>query len=100
MRKAKALLEALTASYPPGDGQRHSIHINPDGDLEITLFLGEHYQPIVITGDDLDTPNRQALIEIDEVLPTWCKESNLSTRKPPALHNGTRKKDGKEGFNE
>lgn len=85
MRKVKSLLETLTANYPPGDGQRHSVHIGANGDLNIVLFLGEHYQPLIMYNEDLDKSVEQVIAEIDMILPSWCKEPDLNKRKPPGI---------------
>lgn len=81
MRKTRALLKALTIKYPPGEWQRHSIRLNDD-DLQITLLLGKYCQSLTIVDSGLDVSIEQMLIEVDELIPGWCKETE---RVPPGV---------------
>ncbi len=63
MRSAKQLLEALTEALPPGEGQRHSITV-ADGNLAVTLMLGERYVPAYLEDEDLDRPAGEIAEEI------------------------------------
>ena len=63
MRTAKRLLEALTEALPPGGGQRHGIAV-ADGNLVVTLMLGEFCVPAYLEDEDLDRPAGEIAEEI------------------------------------
>ena len=69
MRTAKRLLEALTEALPPGGGQRHGITIE-DGNLAVTLMLGERYVPAYLEDEDLDRPAGEIAAEIVALVKT------------------------------
>ena len=62
MLEAKLFLEEITKAFPPGEGQRHNLTVEGKN-LVLTLMLGERYQPIVLTDDDLDGKSGEELIE-------------------------------------
>ena len=62
MLEAKLFLEEITKAILPGEGQRHSLTVEGEN-LVLTLMLGERYQPIVLTDDDLDGKSGEELIE-------------------------------------
>lgn len=68
MKNAKLLLEQLTKTIPPGEGeqqsQRHNITIDENGNLVVCLMLGECYQPLVLGDSDLDKPINELVSEI------------------------------------
>lgn len=66
MRNALLLLEKMTAAFPPGPKQRHSLTLTKEG-LELTLFLGQQYHPILLEERDLDLPIDELVTEISRI---------------------------------
>ena len=64
MRSAKLLLQRLTEIVPPGDGQRHNLTVDKDGDLILHLMLGDKFIPVKLTEDDFDKPVHLLVNEI------------------------------------
>ncbi|MHC4749536.1 MAG: hypothetical protein ACYTFW_06630 [Planctomycetota bacterium] len=59
------LLRQLTKIAPPGEGQRHNLTVEDNGDLVLYLMLGDIYHPVKFEDEDLDKPITQLLAEIE-----------------------------------
>lgn len=66
MNYAKELLEEITRLVPPGENQHHNLIID-NGELILTLMLGDVYQPVNIDNDIHRHPFEIA-IEIHDAL--------------------------------
>lgn len=48
MDEAKKLLELMTKKFPPDKPRRHSLTLDDDGELQLTLAINDLFQPILI----------------------------------------------------
>lgn len=81
MDEARRVLESLTTKYPPrgnipdGPPPRHNITLNDEGNLEITLMLGNYYVPIVLEEEDLDRSASEISIAVSECAKSVLKDA-------------------------
>ncbi len=65
---ARLLLNRLTATLSPGEGQRHNLTVDSDGEMTITLMMGDYYWPCKFSDEDLLKPVDKLADEITEMI--------------------------------